>query len=540
MKLKSLRPKMKFSIIIILVVCFSLGNVVMAQGIGKYINAIFGSVNIKLNNVPSSIENLKYNNKVYVPLEDICSLLNKDIKWDSKSNTYNISNTTSNGSNYEAIIKAPFDYSMVTGNIKISGKVNTKSNTPIEGATVYLIGLNKINKISLLDITDNNGNFSIPDVSPGKYKIVFGKEDFKPVTITATIDNSNKTFIQALDNSTSPKWLEKETARMIYHYKEGQEISDIEISAQEERLESIEGFLDEKVSKKIHYYQTTSQRESSLLAFNNEDFLADAFYMPNYNAIYSIGGAFNWHETTHAVTNMLNPQSNASLDEGLAVFFAWGEIGSPLQWHTPINAAAKQLIDDNQLLSIPSMLKRFNNEYTQCGSFVTFLLKNYKVEQFKELFNLMPKNPTNENIETIINDVYGKSSLKLYNEWRVYLGGKPVTETELVKKVSVPIIETVNIEGFTTQDVKNKNYQIRTLYYGDKDLKNEQASGLIDLYELPQESSTALFREGHFYILAWLDLDKDFELDNHETKTVVEATFKEGQTTRVDYKLKID
>lgn len=336
----------------------------------------------------------------------------------------------------EARIKAPSDYSGIIGNITVSGKVSTIDGKPVEGATVYMVCQDEINKISLLDVTDMNGSFSIQDVLPGKYNIVFGKENYNPVTITAVIGDSSKNFDQVLESTSNPVWLMKETDRMIYHYKEGQEISDIEIEAQEERLEFIENFLGVKVKEKIGFYMASSQREASMLAFGHEDFRADAFYIEGKNAIYTIGGGFSWHETSHAVANILNPDANTSLNEGLAVFFGWGEIGSPLQYHTPINTAAGKLMESNRFFPIPAMLKSFNNNYTQCGSFVTFLLKSYSAEQFIQLFRRMPEKPTDEEIESILYDIYGKSSFQLYNEWRVYLIAEPVAESGIIENES--------------------------------------------------------------------------------------------------------
>ncbi len=165
--------------------------------------------------------------------------------------------------NLEQDIRAPTDYSALAADITVHGRVTCEKEAKRDAA-VYLVNLEKPNVISFFARTDYLGNYSIPNVTAGLYKIVFMREGCRPVTITEHIIGTT-ILDQDLKKDGQPIWLVKETDRMIYHFKEGQEVSKAEINWQEERLRLIEDFFGVTVPQKIECYQGSSPREVSLL-----------------------------------------------------------------------------------------------------------------------------------------------------------------------------------------------------------------------------------------------------------------------------------
>lgn len=266
------------------------------------------------------------------------------------------------------------------------------------------------------------------------------------------------------------------------------------------------------------------------MAFGNDRYAADAFFVGDRNAVYTIGGGYCWHETTHAVEFALNPNYNPALGEGLAVFFGWGKIGSPLQWRTPVDDAARRIMLEGKLWGLKALLKDFDGCYTECGSFVTFLLKKYPIAKFRELFKAMPARPTDDEIDQVFKKIYGINATDMYNEWRVYLGGTRVNEREIPERKRAIVLGTIEIEGLSTKDVEGKGYKVRNILYYDEQCTKPAASGFIAVNRLPQQYEQLFFMDGECYALFFLDLDGDLSLDENEPRAVRQVILEDGKT----------
>lgn len=83
-----------------------------ADSITKMIEVTLNSVNIQVNGKTIDGDNILYNGKTYVPLRVISEMLNKDVDWDSKTNTANIKD-------------------------KSSGNIQSENNKPVKTVTLY-------------------------------------------------------------------------------------------------------------------------------------------------------------------------------------------------------------------------------------------------------------------------------------------------------------------------------------------------------------------------------------------------------------------
>ncbi|SHK28596.1 leucine-rich repeat domain-containing protein [Paramaledivibacter caminithermalis] len=320
------------------------------------------------------------------------------------------------------------DYLSSKDVFKVEGKVTDIYNDELNGAdvNVIMINLNQKNNRLFMDETNKFGEFEIQGVFSGEYKIVFTKKGYKPLISYKNIDsNSNKIKVK-LELDSETKWLRKETERTVYNYKEGMEISHVEIRLQEKRLMEIEKFFGVDVKEKLNFYICTYPEEIYELAYNTNDYYALGTYKANTNSVYTIGKAFDFHETCHAVEHNFNPNYNMSLGEGLSIYFGSYEIGSPIVLNRPVDDLARELMIKDELKDISTLLRSFSgkNDYIANGSLVTFLLKRYSVEQFKELFKLLPNKPTEDKIKSIFMEIYKKSVIEMQSEWISYLKGE--------------------------------------------------------------------------------------------------------------------
>lgn len=62
----------------------------MAQSITRNIQAVFNSVNLKVNGQTVQADNILYNGTTYVPLRAVAEALDKEVGWDQKTNTASI------------------------------------------------------------------------------------------------------------------------------------------------------------------------------------------------------------------------------------------------------------------------------------------------------------------------------------------------------------------------------------------------------------------------------------------------------------------
>lgn len=313
------------------------------------------------------------------------------------------------------------DYVSSKDMITVTGKVTDLYNDEYKGENTYvtMINLSGNDNVLFMDKTNKYGEFKINRILPGQYKITFTKKGYKSLNIFRTIDYNNKEINVKLELAKDTKWINKVTDRMVYSYKEGMLISDVEIGLQEKRLKEIEDFFGVKVNDKINFYICTYPEEIYELAYDIKDHYTVGTYKFDTNTVYTLGKAFDFHETCHAVEQKFNPNYNISLGEGLAVYFGSDQIGRPVLLNRSLDDLARELMIKGELKDIRTLLKNFegDNDYIASGSFVTFLLQKYEVEQFREVFKLLPKKPTEDKINKVFMKVYSKTIEQIQDEW---------------------------------------------------------------------------------------------------------------------------
>jgi|GEM_PF-4788279 len=435
----------------------------------------------------------------------------------------------------EEVIKAPFDYSILSDlevQINFKGKINDISNNLLENVQVNMINLDEYTYYSLYALTNHDGFYQIPNVKPGNYRIAFSKEgyiaEFRDIVVTS--NNQNMDFTLQPSNNAEPKWVTKETTRMIYHFKEGQELPEMAVKDQEDRLEFIEKMLNTKVTQKINLYYGLPKELADISGYSGN---VDGLFYGGTNSIYTIGYGYNWHESSHAVVYAFNRRANTSLNEGLAVFFGGGKVGSPIQWRSPINNMVQQLDSQNKLWNLYDILGDFTNrgdEYSMCGSFVTFLLKNYPLNNFLELLKTLPSSPCSKSeIDDAISRTYSTTTLDLNKKWLDYCGCS-YTSINTEGRVSLMVGGTFEVPGMSTEDIKDKQYWFRFVGYSDKEMLNYKCAGVYDCTELPQKWATTFFLQGHLYFLVWFDKNKNLIRDAGEPWGTYEATLENGKS----------
>lgn len=320
------------------------------------------------------------------------------------------------------------DYRENKDTVDISGKVLDLYNDEFKGVDTYvnLINLEAENNNFYTALADKHGEFKIKGVFSGRYKIVFTKKGYKPLSMYKNIDLENNQINAKLLETSNTSWITRETERTIYNIREGMEISKEEISSQEKRLEEIEKFFNVKIDDKIKYYICNYPEEIYELAYGKKDFYGLGTYKSNTNSIYSIGKAFDYHETAHAVEHKFNPNYNIPLGEGLAVYFSNYKIGSPIVLNRHVDDLAVELMIKGELKDVKTLLKHFEgeNDYISNASFVKYLIEEHLPQKFKDLFKVLPKEPSDKDIEKVFMEVYNKSVEEIQVEWLKYIQSK--------------------------------------------------------------------------------------------------------------------
>lgn len=185
----------------------------MAQSIKKNIEAVFNSVNLKVNGKTVQADNILYDGTTYVPLRTIADMLGKEVGWDEATNTASINDKNSNtatttqpqvpATNYEYMVKD------ATGKALYSFKINKITNmsernqySDKKSAQVILIDYTYKNIANAEDVYLSDIYFKVVD-SGGKigYTYPNSKKSYpQPVPVGVTCDAQ---MIFGLDNLSS-------------------------------------------------------------------------------------------------------------------------------------------------------------------------------------------------------------------------------------------------------------------------------------------------------------------------------------------------
>jgi len=83
---------------------------------------------------------------------------------------------------------------------------------------------------------------------------------------------------------------------------------------------------------------------------------------------------------------------------------------------------------------------------------------------------------------------------------------------------------TINIEGYSNEDIFGNGYHIRYEWYSDSALTQYAAAGYGEINGLPHSFSWGIYKEGSYYLLVFLDKDNDLQLDHDEPRQVLPVT----------------
>jgi hypothetical protein len=147
----------------------------------------------------------------------------------------------------------------------------------------------------------------------------------------------------------------------------------------------------------------------------------------NYTAIET--WSYFAHEGTHALAqDLLQPKENGGgpdgvLVEGLAVWASDGHYRQePIDTWAAVVADSDEYIPLSELRAGPFYDFQHETSYLEGASFVKYLVAQYTLDKFKELYGLATGEE--EHDEALVEDLYGRGYAALEEEWLEYLGSQ--------------------------------------------------------------------------------------------------------------------
>ncbi len=223
---------------------------------------------------------------------------------------------------------------------------------------------------------------------------------------------------QFVESPPYDEWLTYESRPLTFHYLPDTFVANeiTAIALEHKRVfEYNTQWLEEDYRGSIDFYLYPSQESLYRATARDAGFAINparevhALWVSQYDH-QSLG-----HEMTHVITYWtLGEPSEALLGEGIAVCMDHAEP------HPHDRAAA--LLESGQLLPLSQILGDawFEHDpsivYPESGSLVCWLLQQYSVDQFKQLY-------TREDFPTALEEIYGLDIDHLEEAWRAELGG---------------------------------------------------------------------------------------------------------------------
>ena len=223
---------------------------------------------------------------------------------------------------------------------------------------------------------------------------------------------------------------EKETDHFVIFYQKGS-IVEQEIEAiaadHEFRYKQLSEYLQTKPKQKIRSYIYTSAQQKKQLMGAEHTAVEDPFGYGFHINYASFPHPILMHEMAHVFTidwqPLLKVSPRLGLHEGIAVAAEWNEGRlTAHQWSQAMNEAdvAPSI---SQIMGFGFWLHSGQKSYTLAGSFVRYLVDQYGIEKFKQVFRW-------GNFE----DVYEQSLSSLESEWRFFLSSVKLSEFD--KKIA--------------------------------------------------------------------------------------------------------
>jgi hypothetical protein len=148
-----------------------------------------------------------------------------------------------------------------------------------------------------------------------------------------------------------------------------------------------------------------------------------SIYKPLFNEKYNKKLPFSFHEIVHAIqADSIRYCYDRPILEGFAVFLdgVYGQDGNKVDTYKSYIDYGKEYLSSNNLLTIQDLLLDNNIVhylfYPQAALFIDFIINNYGIEKYIELYRMRTKDILLE-----INSLFGKSINELEIEYKEYL-----------------------------------------------------------------------------------------------------------------------
>jgi hypothetical protein len=224
------------------------------------------------------------------------------------------------------------------------------------------------------------------------------------------------------------KWLKKDSKHFIYHFKTKVDEPDQKLLDKMDNFyEKIVNFLKVDYQDKIDYFRCDSTEEVGNL-FNLEKSLARCDMI---NGVVAGTKDFVAHEVVHIISYKIIPPAEKRLPEmylmeGLAYYLG----GATFFSSDTLFSWAKTKISKDPKISLDSLVLRTekyqgNEGAALMSSLVKFLIENYGMDKFKQLYSsgkTYPMDPNSddrrkETLETI----YGETIEQLEKNWKKFV-----------------------------------------------------------------------------------------------------------------------
>lgn len=236
----------------------------------------------------------------------------------------------------------------------------------------------------------------------------FIREDKKMV-------GANPIFILTRD------WLKKESKHFVYHFKTRKDEPDQKLLDKMDNFyEKIVNFLEVNYQDKIDYFRCDSAKEVGGL-FNMGKSLARCDMI---NGVVAGIQDFVPHEIVHVISfKIMSPQEErlpeTYLNEGLAYYLGGATFFSS---DTLLSWAKTKILKDPKV-SLDSLVLRTEKYEGNEGaalmcSWVKFLIENYGLDKFKQLYSL--GKTYDQRMETL-EDIYGETTKRLEKKWKNFV-----------------------------------------------------------------------------------------------------------------------
>ena len=221
---------------------------------------------------------------------------------------------------------------------------------------------------------------------------------------------------RAVLRHVTQNWWTKTTKHFIYHYHDFCPSEEL-MEANERHLQRVASILGVEVDKKVDCFLVGSEFDEKLL--RGHETASDCA-----GTGYIISGSESLlHEINHIVAAELGQCGLQFFDEGLAIYL---ESDDHTMKGISVDILARRELDKAICKSASDLMqpKAFNaarlhgcQGYASAASFVKYIIAEYGMDRFKELYKQINK----KNYREVFRRVYGKSLTKADEAWQEYL-----------------------------------------------------------------------------------------------------------------------